>query len=152
LFMRGLNSFVPHLEPLVRPRVSDTFDYEAELVVVIGRRAKHMTPANAATCIAGYTCCNEGSIREFQRPAPPWHMGKNFDNSGSIGPWMVSADAVPELGKGLKIESRLNGAVMQSDNTANMMFPMAETIAYITQGITLEPGDMIATGTPAGVG
>jgi 2-keto-4-pentenoate hydratase/2-oxohepta-3-ene-1,7-dioic acid hydratase in catechol pathway len=152
LFMRGLNSLVPHLQPLIRPRLSEMFDYEAELVVIIGRRAKHLTLANAATCIAGYTCCNEGSVRDFQRHTTQWHMGKNFDNSGSVGPWMVTADEVPELGKGLKIESRLNGKVMQSDNTDNMMFPVAETLVYITQGITLEPGDMVVTGTPSGVG
>jgi acylpyruvate hydrolase len=152
LFMRGLNSLVGHLAPLIRPRASETFDYEAELVAVIGRRARHMTLANAASCIAGYTCCNEGSIREFQRHTTQWHMGKNFDNSGSIGPWMVTADELPALGKGLKIESRLNGTVMQSDNTDNMMFPIAETIVYITEGITLEPGDLLVTGTPSGVG
>ncbi len=151
LFMRGLNSFVPHNAPLIRPLISETFDYEAELVAVIGRRAKHMTLENAASCIAGYTCCNEGSIREFQRHTTQWHMGKNFDNSGSIGPWMVTADEVPELGKGLKIESRVNGKVMQSDNTSNMMFPIAETIVYATRGITLEPGDLLVTGTPSGV-
>ncbi|MFL5045531.1 MAG: fumarylacetoacetate hydrolase family protein [Xanthobacteraceae bacterium] len=152
LFMRGLNSLVPHLQPLIRPRLSEMFDYEAELVVIIGRRARHLTLANAASCIAGYTCCNEGSVRDFQRHTTQWHMGKNFDNSGSVGPWMVTADEVPELGKGLKIESRLNGKIMQSDNTANMMFPVAETLVYITQGITLEPGDMVVTGTPSGVG
>jgi 2-keto-4-pentenoate hydratase/2-oxohepta-3-ene-1,7-dioic acid hydratase in catechol pathway len=152
LFMRGLNSLVPHLQPLIRPRLSEMFDYEAELVVVIGRRAKHLTLANAASCIAGYTCCNEGSVRDFQRHTTQWHMGKNFDNSGSVGPWMITADEVPELGKGLKIESRLNGKVMQSDNTDNMMFPVAETLVYITQGITLEPGDLVVTGTPSGVG
>ena len=152
LFMRGLNSFVPHLAPLIRPRVSEQLDYEAELVAVIRKRAKHMTLANAASCIAGYTCCNEGSVREFQRHTSQWHAGKNFDMSGSIGPWMVTSDELPELGKGLKIESRLNGNVMQSDNTANMIFPIAETIVYITQGITLDPGDLLVTGTPAGVG
>jgi acylpyruvate hydrolase len=152
LFARGLNSFAPHLQPLIRPRVSETFDYEAELVAVIGKRAKHMTFVNAASCIAGYTCCNEGSIRELQRHTTQWHMGKNFDRSGGLGPWVVTADELPELAKGLKIESRLNGNVMQSDNTANMMFPIAETIVYITQGITLEPGDLIVTGTPSGVG
>ena len=152
LFMRGLNSFSPHLEPLIRPRVSETFDYEAEMVVVIGKRAKHMTMTNAASCIAGYFCCNEGSIREFQRHTTQWHMGKNFDRSGGLGPWMVTADDLPELGKGLKIETRLNDNVMQSDNTENLMFPVAETIVYTTQGITLEPGDLIVTGTPSGVG
>jgi acylpyruvate hydrolase len=151
LFSRGLNSVVPHQHPLIRPLASETFDYEAELVVVIGRRARHMTPDNALSCIAGYTCANEGSIREFQRHTTQWHMGKNFDSSGSIGPWMVTADELPPGGKGLKIESRVNGKVMQSDNTANMMFPVAETIVYATKGITLEPGDLLLTGTPSGV-
>jgi acylpyruvate hydrolase len=151
LFSRGLNSVVPHQHPLIRPLASETFDYEAELVVVIGRRARHMTLDNALSCIAGYTCANEGSIREFQRHTTQWHMGKNFDSSGSIGPWMVTADELPPGGKGLKIESRVNGKVMQSDNTANMMFPVAETIVYATRGITLEPGDLLLTGTPSGV-
>jgi acylpyruvate hydrolase len=151
LFMRGLNSLVPHQHALTRPRISETFDYEAEMVVVIGKRAKHMTLDNAISCIAGYTCANEGSIREFQRHTTQWHMGKNFDNSGSVGPWVVTADELPAGGKGLKIESRVNGKVMQSDNTANMMFPVAETIVYATQGITLEPGDLLLTGTPSGV-
>ena len=151
LFMRGLNSVVAHNEPIIRPKISETFDYEAEMVAVVGKRAKHMTMANATSCITGYTISNEGSIREFQRHTTQWHMGKNFDNSGSIGPWIVTADELPDGGKGLKIESRVNGKVMQSDNTANMMFPLAETIVYATQGITLEPGDLILTGTPSGV-
>ncbi len=152
LFMRGRNSIIAHLEPLIRPRVSETFDYEAELVAVIGRPARHMTLENALTCVAGWTCANEGSIREFQRHTTQWHIGKNFDRSGSVGPWVVTADELPPGGKGLKIESRLNGTVMQSDNTANMMFPVAETIVYATQGMTLEPGDLLLTGTPSGVG
>ena len=151
LFARGLNYVVPHQHPLTRPRASETFDYEAEMVAVIGRPAKHMTPDNALSCVAGYTCANEGSIREFQRHTTQWHMGKNFDNSGSVGPWVVTADELPPGGKGLKIESRINGKVMQSDNTSNMMFPVAETIAYATQGMTLEPGDLLLTGTPSGV-
>jgi acylpyruvate hydrolase len=152
LFARGLNSVVPHQHALMRPRASETFDYEAEMVVVIGKRAKHMTFDNALSCVAGYTCANEGSIREFQRHTTQWHMGKNFDDSGSIGPWVVTADELPAGGKGLKIESRVNGKVMQSDNTSNMMFPVAETIVYATQGISLEPGDLLLTGTPSGVG
>jgi acylpyruvate hydrolase len=151
LFARGLNSVVAHQHPLTRPRASETFDYEAEMVAVIGRRARHMTPDNALSCVAGYTCANEGSIREFQRHTTQWHMGKNFDNSGSIGPWVVTADELPPGGQGLKIESRVNGKVMQSDNTANMMFPVVETIVYATQGMTLEPGDLLLTGTPSGV-
>ena len=152
IFMRSQTSLAPHLSPLLRPRVSETFDYEAELVVVIGKRAKHLTMANAYSCIAGYSCFNEGSVREFQRKTTQWDMGKNFDRTGGFGPWMVSADEVPAGGKGLKIESRLNGQVMQSDNTDNMMFPVAETLVYISQGMTLEPGDVLVTGTPSGVG
>src|SRR6059036_1487941 len=152
IFMRGGTSLVPHGAPIVRPKASETLDYEAELIFIVGKRAKHLTTANAYSCIAGYSCGNEGSVREYQRKTTQWDMGKNFDRTGGFGPWMVTADAVPPGGKGLKIQSRLNGQVMQSDNTDNMMFPIPETLAYITQGITLEPGDIIFTGTPSGVG
>jgi acylpyruvate hydrolase len=152
IFMRGNSSLVPHGEPIMRPKVSETLDYEAELIFVVGKRAKHLTLANAYSCIAGYACGNEGSVREFQRKTTQWDMGKNFDRTGGFGPWMVTADELPPGGKGLKIQTRLNGKVMQSDNTDNMMFPIAETIAYVTQGLTLEPGDIVFTGTPSGVG
>ena len=152
IFMRGLSSLVPHGAPIVRPQASETLDYEAELILVVGKRAKHLAPANATSCIAGYSCGNEGSVREFQRKTTQWDMGKNFDRTGGFGPWLVTADELPEAAKGLKIQSRLNGAVMQFDNTDNMMFPIVEMLVYITQGITLEPGDVIFTGTPSGVG
>jgi 2-keto-4-pentenoate hydratase/2-oxohepta-3-ene-1,7-dioic acid hydratase in catechol pathway len=152
IFFRGLTSMVAHERPIVRPRVSETLDYEAELMLVVGKRAKHLTMDNAYSCIAGYSCGNEGSIREFQRKTTQWAMGKNFDSTGGFGPWLVTADELPPGAKGLKIQSRLNGQVMQSDNTDNMMFPVAEMLVYITQGITLEPGDVIFTGTPSGVG
>jgi len=152
VFLRCLTSLVSHQSAILRPSVSETLDYEAELLVVIGRRAKHITAADALACVAGYACFNDGSIREFQRRTSQWDMGKNFDRTGGFGPWMVSADELPAGAKGLRIESRLNGKVLQSDNTANMMFPVAETIADLTQGITLEPGDLVATGTPSGVG
>ncbi len=100
LFMRGLNSVVPHKAPIIRPKVSETFDYEAEMVAVVGKRARHMTMDNALSCIMGYTISNEGSIREFQRHTTQWHMGKNFDNSGSIGPWIVTADELPARRQG----------------------------------------------------
>jgi 2-keto-4-pentenoate hydratase/2-oxohepta-3-ene-1,7-dioic acid hydratase in catechol pathway len=152
IFFRVLTSMTPHRQPLIRPRVSIQLDYEAEMVAIVGRRAKHLTMENALSCIAGYSCANEGSVREFQRHTTQWSMGKNFDRTGSFGPWMVSADALPPGGKGLKIMSRLNGNTMQSDNTEHMMFPLPETLVYITKGITLEPGDIILTGTPSGVG
>jgi acylpyruvate hydrolase len=152
IFMRGLTSMVAHGEAIVRPHVSETLDYEAELILVVGKRAKHLTAANATSCIAGYSCGNEGSVREFQRKTTQWDMGKNFDRTGGFGPWLVTADELPDAAKGLKIQSRLNGNVMQSDNTDNMMFPIVEMLVYITQGMTLEPGDVIFTGTPSGVG
>jgi 2-keto-4-pentenoate hydratase/2-oxohepta-3-ene-1,7-dioic acid hydratase in catechol pathway len=152
IFMRCTTSLVPHEQPMLRPPMTDSLDYEAELVVIIGKRAKHLTMDNALSCIAGYSCFNDGSVREFQRRTSQWDMGKNFDQTGGFGPWMVTADEVPPGGKGLKIESRLNGKVMQSDNTDNMMFPVAETLVDLSQGMTLEPGDVIVTGTPSGVG
>jgi len=152
IFMRCLTSMVPHERPIIRPCASETLDYEAELMLIVGRAAKHLTMDNATSCIAGYACSNEGSVREFQRKTTQWDMGKNFDRTGGFGPWMVTADELPEAGKGLKIESRLNGKVMQSDNTDNMMFPVREMLVYLTQGLTLEPGDIIFTGTPSGVG
>ena len=152
IFFRVLTSLTPHLQPLIRPQKSIQFDYEGELVVIIGKRAKHLTLENAADCIAGYCCGNEGSIREYQRHTTQWGMGKNFDRTGSIGPWMVTADDLPRGGKGLKIETRLNGNTMQSSNTDNFMFPVAESLVYLTEGMTLEPGDILFTGTPSGVG
>jgi 2-keto-4-pentenoate hydratase/2-oxohepta-3-ene-1,7-dioic acid hydratase in catechol pathway len=152
IFMRANSSLVAHGRPMIRPRVSETFDYEAELVIIVGKRVKHLTMQNAYSCIAGYSCFNDGSIREYQRRTTQWDMGKNFDATGGFGPWMVTADEIPAGAKGLKIESRLNGQVMQSDNTDNMMFPIAETLVDITQGMTLEPGDLVVTGTPSGVG
>ena len=152
IFMRCLTSMVPHEQPIIRPKVSEQLDYEAEMMLIVGKRAKHLTMANATSCIAGYSCSNEGSVREFQRKTTQWDMGKNFDRTGGVGPWMVTADELPDAGKGLKIESRLNGTVMQSDNTDNMMFPVADMLVYVTQGMTLEPGDIIFTGTPSGVG
>jgi len=152
IFMRCQTSLVPHGEPLVRPKVSDTLDYEAEMVVVIGKRARHLAMDNAYSCIAGYSCFNDGSVRKFQRRTSQWDMGKNFDCTGGFGPWIVSADELPPAAKGLRIQSRLNGEVLQSDNTDNMIFPVAETIVDVSQAMTLEPGDIIAMGTPSGVG
>jgi 2-keto-4-pentenoate hydratase/2-oxohepta-3-ene-1,7-dioic acid hydratase in catechol pathway len=152
IFMRANTSLVPHRHPIIRPKVSETLDYEAELIFVIGKPAKQVAVDKAYACIAGYSCGNEGSVREFQRKTTQWDMGKNFDRTGGFGPWMVTADEIPPGGRGLNIQSRLNGKVMQMDNTSNMMFPVAETIAYITQGMTLQPGDIVFTGTPSGVG
>ena len=152
VFLRCLSSLAPHNGQLLRPTASETFDYEAELALVVGRRCKNLTRENALDFVAGYTCANEGTIREFQRHTTQWDMGKNFDRTGAIGPWLVTADELPRGADGLKIECRLNGATMQSDSTSSMLFPIRDLLVYISQGITLEPGDIILTGTPSGVG
>jgi acylpyruvate hydrolase len=152
IFMRGLSSLVAHGKPIVRPLISDKLDYEAELALVIGKRTRHATKADALKSVAGYACFNDGTLRDYQKRTVQWTVGKNFDSTGGFGPFFVTPDALPPGAIGLKIESRLNGEIMQSENTANMMFPVAETIATISAAITLEPGDMIVMGTPSGVG
>src|SRR5260370_8622397 len=103
---------------------------------IVGKAGKHLSMANATSCVAGYSCSNEGSVREFQRKTTQWDMGKNFDRTGGFGPWMVTADELPDAGKGLKIESRLNGKVMQADNTTTTMFPVPEILLSIPPRLT----------------
>ena len=152
IFLRVATSLVGHGQGLVRPRVSDKLDYEAELVLVVGKRARHLTAANALDAVAGYSCFNDGSLRDYQRKTGQWTIGKNFDATGAFGPWFVPAADLPPGAVGLKIESRLNGQVMQSDNTRNMLFPVVETMCLVTEALTLEPGDLVVMGTPSGVG
>jgi 2-keto-4-pentenoate hydratase/2-oxohepta-3-ene-1,7-dioic acid hydratase in catechol pathway len=151
-FLRVATSLVGHGQELVRPRVSDKLDYEAELVLVVSKRARHLTAANALDAVAGYSCFNDGSLRDYQRKTGQWTIGKNFDATGAFGPWFVPAADLPPGAAGLKIESRLNGQVMQSDNTRNMLFPVVETLCLASEAMTLEPGDLIVMGTPSGVG
>lgn len=151
-FMRVATSLTAHGEPIVRPPCSTQLDYEAELAVVVGRRARHVREADALAIVAGYSCFNDGSIRDYQRKTAQWTIGKNFDRTGGFGPWMVTPDGLPAGAAGLSIQSRLNGQVMQNANTRDMLFPVAETIVLLTECLTLEPGDVIVMGTPAGVG
>lgn len=151
-FMRGATSLVAHGQPILRPKVSEQLDYEAELVAVIGRKAKHVKKADALNYVAGYSIFNEASIRDYQRKTAQWTIGKNFDSTGGFGPWMMTVDELPPGGAGLKIQCRLNGRTLQDDNTANMIFDVATTIALATECLTLEPGDILVMGTPAGVG
>ncbi|ARP80419.1 5-oxopent-3-ene-1,2,5-tricarboxylate decarboxylase [Bordetella genomosp. 8] len=151
-FMRGPSSLTAHGAPLQRPRASTKLDFEAELAVIIGKTARHLVPANALEAVAGYSCFNDGTLRDYQRKTAQWTIGKNFDRTGAFGPWLVPASALPAGAAGLKIQSRLNGTVMQSSNTAHMLFPVEETLCLVTEAITLEPGDVIIMGTPAGVG
>lgn len=151
-FMRGGSSLIAHRAPIVRPRVSDRLDFEAELAVVIGRRARHLSEQTALDAVAAYTCFNDGTLRDYQRKSSQWTIGKNFDGTGAFGPWLVSASELPPGASGLRIESRLNGKLMQSDNTANMIVSVAKALVLLSEALTLEPGDVIAMGTPAGVG
>jgi len=152
LFMRCTTSLAAHGEALLRPKASSKFDYEAELVAVVGRTARHVSLANALDHIAGYSCFNDGSIRDYQRKTSQWTIGKNFDRTGGFGPWFVTSDEVPPGAAGLSIQSRLNGKVMQNANTRDMIFPVAETVVLLSECMTLEPGDLLVMGTPAGVG
>ena len=151
-FMRGPSSLAAHNAPLIRPTVSDKLDYEAELAFIVGKRARNLTRENALDCIAGYSVFNDGSIRNYQRKTTQWTIGKNFDQTGGFGPCLVTPDELPPGAHGLQIQSRLNGAVMQNANTKDFLWDVAETIVLITECMTLEPGDVVITGTPAGVG
>jgi 2-keto-4-pentenoate hydratase/2-oxohepta-3-ene-1,7-dioic acid hydratase in catechol pathway len=151
LFVRFATSLVGAGEPIVRPRVSDRFDYEGELAVVIGRRCRNVSAASALDVIAGYACFNDGSVRDWQRHTSQFTAGKNFDRSGAFGPHLVTRDEIADPTR-LSLETRLGGEVVQSASTHDMIFSVAELIAYVTSFVTLEPGDVIATGTPGGVG
>jgi 2-keto-4-pentenoate hydratase/2-oxohepta-3-ene-1,7-dioic acid hydratase in catechol pathway len=151
-FMRGPSSLTPHLGPIIKPRVSDKLDYEAELAFIVGKKARHLTLDNALDCVAGYSIFNDGSIRDYQRKTTQWTIGKNFDQTGAFGPWIVTPDELPRGCHGLNIQSRLNGQVMQNANTKDFLWGIAETIVLISECMTLEPGDLVITGTPAGVG
>ena len=152
VFSRYPTSFVGHDEPLELPAASSKFDYEAELVVLIGKHGRRIPHEAALAHVAGYTLMNDGSVRDFQKRTPQWLLGKNFDRSGSLGPEIVTADELPPGARDLALRGRLNGKVMQQANTSDMLFDVATTIAYISIAMALEPGDLIAMGTPAGVG
>lgn len=152
LFNRFPSSWVAHEQPLLRPHVSTQFDYEGELVVVIGRAGRYIDKSKALDHVAGYSIFNDGSIRDYQFKAPQWTPGKNFDDTGAFGPHFVTADELPPGCAGLKIETRLNGKVVQSATISDMVFPVARLVSILSSFMTLVPGDVIVTGTPAGVG
>ena len=152
VFTRCSTSIVGHGQSLLRPLCSVQFDYEGELAVIIGRRARHVGRSEALDCVAGYSCFNDGSIRDYQFMTTQWTMGKNFDASGAFGPMFVSGDELPPGAAGLRIQSRLNGKILQDADTADMAFGVAETISILSACCTLEPGDVVVMGTPAGVG
>ena len=151
-FLRSASSLLSPNDEAILPKVSERLDYEAELAVVIGKSVKHATMENALDCVFGYSCFNDISVRDYQKKTPQWTIGKNFDKTGGFGPVLVSADELPAGAIDLKIQSRLNGKVMQEANTRDMIWGVAETITLLTECLTLEPGDVIIMGTPAGVG
>jgi 2-keto-4-pentenoate hydratase/2-oxohepta-3-ene-1,7-dioic acid hydratase in catechol pathway len=151
-FMRGASSLVGHNQPMIRPKVSEKFDYEAELAFVIGKKAKHLTADNALDCVAGYAAFNDGSLRDYQRKTSQWTIGKNFDATGAFGPWLVTPDELPKGASGLRIQSRLNGQIMQDANTKLFLCDVVHTLVLLSEVMTLEPGDVVITGTPGGVG
>jgi len=152
-FYRGKSSLIGHGVSGRLPKVSSKFDYEAELAVVIGTRVpRHVSQADALKHVFGYSCFNDMSVRDYQKRTPQWTIGKNFDATGGFGPVLVTADELAPGATGLRIQSRLNGKVMQDANTDDMIFSVAETIALLSDCMTLEPGDAIIMGTPAGVG
>lgn len=152
IFLRGPSSLIGHLGKIPLSRVSDKLDYEAELALVIGKSAKDVAEERALDHVFGYACFNDATFRDYQRKTSQWTIGKNFDATGGFGPWIVPADELPPGATGLHIESRLNGKVMQSASTQDMVFAVAQTISLMSQCMTLEPGDVILMGTPAGVG
>jgi 2-keto-4-pentenoate hydratase/2-oxohepta-3-ene-1,7-dioic acid hydratase in catechol pathway len=151
VFGRFANSQTGHLTDIIRPRVSTDLDFEGELAVVIGKPGRYIPRAEAFAHIAGFSCYNEGSVRDFQRHTHQFTPGKNFPATGGFGPWLVTPDEIDDLGP-LRLQTRLNGEVVQDATISQMIFDIPRQIEYCSSFTRLEPGDVIATGTPGGVG
>src|SRR5439155_14608442 len=151
IFLRVWRSQVGHNAPVIRPKVSDNFDWEGELAVIIGKGGRHSSQADAWNHIALYSTYNDGSVRDWQPHAQQIASGKNFVGTGPFGPWLVTPDEIGDPTK-LKLDVRVNGTVMQSSNTSMLIFSIPRLIEYCSTIVDLVPGDVIATGTPAGVG
>ena len=152
LFYRAPRSFSAHGQAIWRPRESEQLDYEGEIALVIGKAGRRISREGALSHIAGFTCLNEGTLRDWLRHGKfNVTQGKNFDRSGAIGPWMVTPDEIGDLGK-MRIKTRVNGEVRQKDTVESMIFPFEYLLQYISTFTTLVPGDVIATGTPTGAG
>ncbi len=150
-FIRVAASQVGHQQPVIMPKVSDNLDFECELAAIIGKGGHAIPVEEALEHVAGYSCYLDGSVRDWQRHTRQITAGKNFNSTGGFGPWMVTTDSIPDP-QVLDLSTRLNGRVMQHGNTKDMVFSVAELIAYCSTWTTLEPGDVIVTGTPGGVG
>ena len=151
IFLRVPESQVGHKQPILRPRESKNLDYEAEIAVVIGKGGRRIKQADAWSHIAGYSCYNEGSVRDWQRHTVQWTAGKNFAHTGGFGPWLVTADEIPPNTR-MALSCRLNGERMQHATTEQMIFKIPKIIEYVSTWTTLQPGDVLVTGTPGGVG
>ncbi len=151
VFTRFARSLVGHQEPLLRPLASHQYDFEGELAVIIGKPARHVAREQALGHVAGYSCFMDGSVRDWQRHTGQFTAGKNFDNSGAMGPWLVTADEIPDPSF-LLLQTRVNGAVMQRGGLADLVFDIPALLEYCSTFTELMPGDVIATGTPGGVG
>jgi 2-keto-4-pentenoate hydratase/2-oxohepta-3-ene-1,7-dioic acid hydratase in catechol pathway len=152
LFHRFPSSWVAHAADLVKPKVSDDFDYEGEVAVIIGKAGRYISKEDALSHVAGYSIFNDGSIRDYQFKSHQWMMGKNFDATASFGPALVSADELPGGAIGLQLVTRLNGKVLQDANTRDMIFDVVTLVSVCSEAFALQPGDVIISGTPAGVG
>ena len=151
VFTRYADSQIAHLAPLIKPAVSDRFDYEGEMAVIIGKGGRNISEERALSHVAGYACYNDGSVRDWQRHTMQFTPGKNFPGTGGFGPMLVTADEVGDYTK-LPIQTRLNGEVMQDASLADLIFPLERVIAYCSTFTPLSPGDVILSGTPGGVG
>jgi 2-keto-4-pentenoate hydratase/2-oxohepta-3-ene-1,7-dioic acid hydratase in catechol pathway len=152
IFSRFNSSLIGHGEPIVRPQVSTQLDYEGEIVVVIGKGGRGIDKSSALDHVFGYALFNDASLRDYQTKTPQWTIGKNFDATGAFGPYVVTADELPAGAKGLRLQTRLNGEVVQDGNTDDLIFDVATLISTLSEVMTLAPGDIIVSGTPAGVG
>ena len=152
VFFRGATSLIPHKGIIIRPTCSETLDFEGEFAFVVGKSCRHATEDNALDYIAGYTLFNDATIREYQRFSSQWTVGKNFDNTGAFGPELVTSDELPDGMAGLSLTTKLNGELMQDGQIDNLVFPVRTLISILSECMTLEPGDVVVTGTPAGVG
>jgi acylpyruvate hydrolase len=152
VFARFASSLIGHGAAIVRPSVSEQLDFEGEFVAVIGRGGRSIEQSKAIDHVAGYSLFNDASIRDYQFKAPQWTMGKNFDDTGAFGPWLMTADELPPGCRGLQLQTRLNGDVVQKASTNDMVFDVATLITLLSEAFTLEAGDIIVTGTPSGVG
>jgi acylpyruvate hydrolase len=152
IFARFASSLIGHGAPIIRPRVSDQLDYEGELVAVIGRGGRNIAAADALRHVAGYSIFNDASVRDYQLKTPQWTVGKNFDATGAFGPLFVTADALPPGCRGLCLQTRLNGQVVQNASIDDLIFDVATLVSLLSEAMTLVPGDIIVTGTPSGVG